>query len=213
MSRNVIVIGGLSLVVLGALVGLWLLLMKNDGASARTSARPPVVDRAPDDAAAPQGGTTTTPGIAAPTPVPAPGSGDNPREYQVGGTTVRDHRGGDRKPLDIPPNVHEPGGHAIQSTTTNAVSMKVQAVMKQCAASIPKESRGDKPRVEGQLTVAIKDKQVKVTGATVQPRNFADEAAGQLKQCMEQKSIGLADSVSGEADVADYTINISFAVP
>ena len=211
MSRKVIVIGSLSVVVLAALVGLWVLLMKHDDAVAQPSAPPPVVDNS--DASAAHGGTTTAPGIATPTVVPPPSSGDNPREYQVGGTTIRDHRSGDHKAVDIPPNVHEVGGHSIQSTTTHALSLKVQPVKKQCMASIPKEARGDKPRVEGQVTIAIKDKQLKVTGATVQARNLADDASGQLKQCMEQGSVGLSDSASGEADVQDYTINISFAIP
>src|SRR5262245_31225330 len=106
MSRNVLVIGGLSVVVLGLLVGLWLILMKNDEASARGTQVATGSSGGHDrPAGPPHGGTTTTPGTVASPEVPPPGSGDNPREYEIGGMRVRDHRSGEHRPLEQPPNV------------------------------------------------------------------------------------------------------------
>ena len=212
MSRNVLVIGGLGTVVQGLLVGLWILLMRGEDPQA-TAETPPVsptiADRIPP-AVAPHGGTTTTVGPAPETPIADKGT---VKEYTVGGTQVRDHRTGDHKQLDIPPNVHVPGGRQIQPATTQIVSQKLQAVMKECVASMPREARGDKPRLEGQVVVNIKDKKITVAQSTMQLRNIAEDAAGPVKQCIEQRSVGLSDSAPGEADVQNYSINISFAVP
>jgi len=213
MSRTVVVIGGLSMVVLGLLVGLWLWLVKTDDTPATATTPPPVsptvADRTPPPVS-PHGGTTTTVGPAPEAPIP---DKENVKEYTVGGTKVRDHRSGEHKPLDVPPNVHVPGGLQIKPATTQIVSTRLQSVMKDCVASLPREARGDKPRLEGQVVVTIKDKKLTVTQSTMQLRNIADDAAPGLKQCIEQKSVGLSDTASGEADVENYSINISFAIP
>src|SRR3954468_13219762 len=79
-------------------------------------------------------------------------------EYVVGDIRVRDHRSGDNKPLDIPPNVHPAEGPAIPSTLTHDISQKVKAVVMDCAKQdLPRDARGDgKPRLEGQISIAIK---------------------------------------------------------
>lgn len=213
MSRTVLVIGGLGTIVLGLLVGLWILLVRSDDSPATAETPPPasptIADHKPP-AVPPHGGTTTSIGPAPETPVADP---EPVKEYTVGGTKVRDHRSGDHKQLDVPPNVHVPGGHQIQPATTQIVSQKLQAVMKECVASMPREARGDKPRLEGQVVVSIKDKKITVAQSTMQLRNIADDAAGPVKQCIEQRSVGLSDSAPGEPDVQNYSINISFAVP
>lgn len=167
-----------------------------------------------------------TPTVLEPTAGPT-GSSDNPadpadadppvrsdgvREYTVGGVRVRDHRKGDHPKLDVPPNIHPPGGRKIASTLTSDLAQLARAVMNECVAKIPKEARGGSPRLEGQITIAIRDKQVTVTAATMQLREVVGASSDEAKQCIEQRSLGIT-APADEADLSGYTINLSFAVP
>jgi hypothetical protein len=208
MSK-LLVIGGLVVIVLG--VGLWLLLHQDDDASAQTSSIEPqgsaVVAKAP-------GAPSVTPGLPGePTPLPQPGAGENPRDYAVGDVRVRDHRPGDHKPLDIPPNPHPMEGPMIPSTLTHEVSQKVRAVVLECTKSLPASSRGARPRVEGQIQIAIKDHKVTTTKSTMQLRDVTGDAVEPTKQCIESKSIGLENSAPEQSDLENYSINVTYAIP
>ena len=134
------------------------------------------------------------------------------REYEINGVKVRDHRTGTHAPIDLPPNTHAPGTRRIASKTTGVVSNELQKVVRACGASIPREARGEKPRLEGRVIIAIKAGQVSVTSATVQLRNIEGAAAEAAKQCVEQKSVGLSAPVADEADLDAYSISLSFAI-
>lgn len=136
------------------------------------------------------------------------------REYYVDGKRVRDHR---RNPKDrvqsIEPVGQPPGVvRKISSTITHAFSTQIQAAMKECAAQLPSDARGAKPRVEGQVFLAIKDKQARITEATLQLRDVTGAAVDAAKTCIEQKSVGLTTSATDEADVERYSITLSLSL-
>ena len=110
-------------------------------------------------------------------------------------------------------NPHPAEGRKIPSTLTHAVAQKVKAVMMQCVENLPKEARGEKPRLEGQISIAIKDHKVTVTKSTMHLRNMSGAAVEPAKQCIEQNAIGLDNPAPDQADLDDYSINISFAIP
>jgi hypothetical protein len=208
--RKLLVIGGVVLVAL--VVALWHLHAKDDGAAAQTSPSvqgSAVVVATGSSAAAP---TVTATSRGDHPALPAPAPGDSPKDYVVGDIRVRDHRAGDSEPLDIPPNVHPAEGRVLPSTLTHEIGQKVKAVVMDCTASLPKDARGDRPRVEGQIEVAIKDKKMTITKATMQLRDVIGDAALPTKQCVEAKSVGLANAAPDQADLESYSINVTFAI-
>lgn len=209
-ALGLVVVGA---VVLAAAIGLWFVMKTDDAAPAETAAKPA------DGTAV----TSVTPPPALPTPG-VPGAtvepslprdqqpaAEAPREYMVGDKKIRDHRKGNPPPIDIPPSVHPPEGRKIHSNLTMEVSQKVRAVVTECAAAVPPEARGVKPRVEGQIVIAIKDKQTTITGATMQLRDVVGAAVAPTKACIEQKTVGIIHPTD-EADIASYDITVSFAL-
>ena len=207
--RSALLIGGL-VAVLGAAVGIWL-LMRGDKADAQSGSYEPhatqVTPAQPGSAPTVTTGTTDHPAL----PQPAPG--ENPRDYVVGDIRVRDHRAGDNKPLDIPPNVHPAEGRSLPSTLTHEVAQKVKAVMMECVASLPKDARGEHPRLEGQVMLAIKANKLTITTSTMQLRDVSGESVEPTKQCITQKTVGIENAAPDQDDLADYPFNISFAIP
>ena len=195
----------LAAVVLAAAFGLWLLLRKDDSAVASTApseAPAPVASREP--------GTTVAPSL--PTPPPALGS-DPATEYRVGDVQIRDHRGGDVVPRDIPPNIHPPDTRELPSTLTHAISQKVRQVMMECVADLPREARGPQPRLEGQILVSIKEKRLTLVESTMQLRDVVGAALEPVRQCIQTRSVGLDTPAADQADIEKYSIQITFAIP
>jgi hypothetical protein len=153
----------------------------------------------------------TLPGTAAPA-LPE-GDAEHPRDYVVGDTRIRDHRSGTNAPIDVPPNVHPAEGRQIPSLLTHEIAQKLKAVMKQCTADLPAEARGAKPRLEGQIKIAIKDQKATVTKAFMQLRDMTGDAVETTKQCIEQKAVGIENPATDQADLEDYDIHITFAIP
>ena len=209
--RKALVIGGV--IVLGVIVAIFLALKKD---TSETAAQPSGSNApiAVTPSAPPVGHATVTEGTSGSTPsLPEPAAGENPREYAVGDVRVRDHRSGDHKPLDIPPNVHPAEGRQLPSVLTHEIAQKVKDVMVQCVANLPKDARGEKPRLEGQIAVSIKANKMTVTKSTMQLRNVSGESVEPTRQCIEQKAIGLENAAPQQDDLDSYTINISFAIP
>jgi len=144
--------------------------------------------------------------IAAPRAAP----GSPVTDYMVGGVRVRDHRSGDRTPSTVPPVIHPPQSRKIPSQLTSVVAQRVRAVMTECALRLPREARGKQPRLDGTIEIAIKDRQATITSASVQLRDVNASAVAPVKQCIEEKSVGVATSAGEEADVAGYAIALSF---
>ncbi|HET7504156.1 MAG TPA: hypothetical protein VFK02_24215 [Kofleriaceae bacterium] len=143
---------------------------------------------------------------------PTAGSGSGVREYVVGGIRVRDHRTGDHPPSEIPPAIHPPHGRRIPSQLTYAVTQQVRGVVNECAASVPIAARGPKAGLDGQVLISIKDHQATVTRATFVLRDVASPDPS-VRQCLEQKAIGLATPSGDEADVENYAITLSLRLP
>lgn len=206
MSRTLL--GVLAAVVLIAGVGLFVLLGKDGGKSAAPTT---TTTTGPDGATV----TTTTGGGATPS-LPMTGSAPTPGgpdEYSVGGMKVRDHRRGDTEKLDIPPNVHPPGSTEIPPTLTQALAGQVKAVMRECVKSLPADARGERPKLEGQITIAVKDQKASITKSLVQLRDVNGDAVTAAKECIEQKAIGLNAPASDVPNLDAYTINLSFLIP
>jgi hypothetical protein len=133
-------------------------------------------------------------------------------EYVVGDVRVRDHRAGNKPPLDVPPNVHPPGARLIPSTLTQAVAQQVRGVLADCTKDIPREARGPHPRLEGQLIVTIKDHKMSVTKATMQLRDMPADSLDATRQCVEEHSVGLQADAADQDDLDNYSIGVTFAV-
>lgn len=165
------------------------------------------------------GGSVATPTLPTPstptesTPPPEEGS-DVTKEYTVGGVKVRDHRAGEHQQMDLPPNMHPANGPSLPSELTHDISQQVKNKMIQCASSMPRDIRGDKPKVDGQLQVAIKDHVLSIHSIEVQVRDITDATASDaLRQCVQQQAASLTAVAKDQADVADYGIGITFAIP
>jgi hypothetical protein len=209
MRRRYLVLGATLVVVL--VVGLFLASGGDDDGAVAPASRDPRIAEVSRDK--PTGSIARTPSAngtperttEAPVPTPA-------KEYVVGGVRVRDHRKGEHAQIDVPPAVHPPGGRKLPSELTNGIAQQVRAVVASCAASVPAETRGAKPRADGELRIAIKSGQATVTGATVQLRDFTG-TVDPVKQCIEQKSVGIATPSGDEADLESYSITMSFRLP
>jgi hypothetical protein len=199
--------------VLGAAVALVVILAKSgkdDAKGADSAAKPVATGSALSPPSPPVIVTDKPRGESVPTPITDPS-----RDYSLGGAHVHDHRSGEQKPLDVPPNIHPSESRQLPSNLTYDISEKVKAVMADCVASLPKEGRGSKPRVEGQVVVAIKDKTMSVTSSTIQLRDLEGlgAAADTAQQCIQSHAVGLSSPAAGEADLDAYTINLSLRVP
>jgi hypothetical protein len=197
---------GIGLYVLGSRVGA-----SNDDVTS-ASRDPKIAQASPGK---PTG--STVPRTPSATDTPERPSDTSPstatRDYMVGGVRIRDHRSGDHAPIDVPPAIHPPEGRKLPSELVNDVSQKVRAAVSECAASVPPDARGEKPRAEGEIVVAIKNHQAAITGATIQLRDVTGASVDAVKQCIEQKAIGAATPSGDEADVEGYSITLSIRLP
>jgi hypothetical protein len=217
MKRGYLAIG--AAVVLAAVIGLYVLLRTEDdvaanrapvGASGSTPGRTPTAepDRGKPDVPMPETAPRDTS-----QPVAHAGSGSVVSEYTIGGIRVRDHRSGDHTPLDIPPAIHAPNGRKIPSQLTSVVAQRLRTVVAECAGNIPPDARGASPHLDGQVMIAIKSQQATITSAIYQARDVTGAAQGLIKQCMEEKSVGVAVPAGDEPDVEGYAITLSLRLP
>ncbi len=197
--------------VLAGAIGLYIILGRDEAPSA-PEPTPIAVTEAPPPATAPRPGSqpTVTPSLPSETPRTP---GDEVKEYAVGDTRVRDHRSGDRKPIDVPPSVHPPDGRKIQSNLTHEIGQRIKVMVKDCAQTLAAGARSSASRLEGQVVIAIKAKQVTVTKAVVQLREVAgDEPAIEtVKKCIEEKALTITQTAE-ENDVDAYDINLSYSL-
>src|SRR5688500_15943603 len=106
MNRAVLI----SLGALVAIAGIVLAILIAKGDGDETSAANGTTTPGGGTSTGPQPGSLsreapTLPGVKVQNSDP-----NNPREYAVGDSVVRDHREGKHAPMDIPPNVHPPEG-------------------------------------------------------------------------------------------------------
>ena len=133
--------------------------------------------------------------------------------YTVGNLGIRDHRGSNAVPVDVPPNVHAPGEKLIDSTLTNAIGRQVRTTIYACAKEAGREGRGKDPRIEGQFAIDVQANVLKVVSAMFQVRDLADAQAAAIKQCVESKVVGMTTPAPNQADIASYGINVTLRLP
>ena len=214
MNRTLLVIGG----ALVAIAGLVLVLLMRDDTRPDTtgSAQPPADPATP--AADPRTARAERthanhPTVTATQTTQTPTTNDGEvKEYEVNGVKIRDHRKGDHAAPDLPPNIHPLEGRRLPATITADISTKLQAVLKECAANVPAEARGVKPRLDGTIFVSIKDHQLKITQSTAQLRDVVGASVEPTKRCFEEKSVGLTTTAGDEADLDGYSISITYAI-
>lgn len=208
MNRVLLVV-----VVIALAIGGWLLFRKEKPAT--TPAQPGSAAPAQPTASSEPSASSSEPPPSLPSnvdstkPVPPPGSAN---EYTIGDVRVRDHRAGSNAPMDIPPNIHRPNTRQLPSSLTADVAQKIRGVLADCAKDLPKEARGEHPRLEGTVQVAIKDHKLTVTSAAYQLRDVSGDAVDATKSCIEQKSVGLQTVASDQDDIDNYSIGVTFAV-
>jgi hypothetical protein len=163
---------------------------------------------APETARSPS--TTVSSSVPA-AEVPEDGSASEPRVYEVGGRIIRDHRKGKRAPVDLPPAMHPADGRKLDSALTQELGQKVKAVMKECTSDLPPEARGVSPRIQGAISIAIKDGQVSVSRTAFQVRDVVGAAVDHVKQCIEEKALAITHPTD-ESDLASYDLTLSLAL-
>lgn len=135
-------------------------------------------------------------------------------EYAVGDVRIRDHRGSDAPIADVPPTIHHPNARRLPSSFVHDLTNKLRdEVVADCAGAVAKDALGPKPKVEGQVVVAIKAGQAGISKATIQPRDVADASIQSVKQCIEQKALTVTMPVANEADLDSYAISVVIAFP
>jgi hypothetical protein len=142
---------------------------------------------------------------------PAIQNANETKEYVVDNVHVRDHRSGSNAPIDIAPNPRPANVKELPSTLTHEIGSQVMPVMTACTASIPREARGEKPRLQGEITVAIKDHVVTITSAKMQLRDITG-STDDARSCIEQKATGLTLPAADQDDLPNYTIGIDMPV-
>jgi hypothetical protein len=203
------------IVALGALlvaagVALVLLMSRSDGDASATPKRAPAPAPSTGPVAA---GDPSAPALPSTAPTTATTGSDGVKEYMVGGYKIRDHRAGDNKQIDLPPNPHPADSRELPSELTHDISQQVRRQMDTCAAAIPKDVRGTKPKLDGQLTVAIHDHKLTITDMALQVRDVDGPSADALKQCVVEKSASYVSSAPDQPDLDNYGIAITFAIP
>jgi hypothetical protein len=138
------------------------------------------------------------------------------RDYRSGGYEVRDHRtgSGDERPRDVPPNVHPPGARELPSGLVHAITQPVRNAVKGCSSPATGDLRGAKPRIEGLVTVSIKNHQLTIADTAMEVRDVTnDAAAGSIRECVAREVKGASVPARDQDDLDSYTINIAFALP
>ena len=91
---------------------------------------------------------------------------------------------------------------------------QVKAVLRECVATLPADARGEMPKLEGQITITVKDSKASITKSVMQMRDVKEGAAvTAAKQCIESKSIGIGAPAADVPNIDAYTINLSLLIP
>jgi len=137
----------------------------------------------------------------------------NVTETIVNGVRVRDHRRDRSKPIvlhDPPPSTRS---RRIDAKVTADVNDRLVPGVRECGAAVPPEARSPKPRVQGQVTLAIKDHRLSITGATIEITGVAGASLEIAKQCIQEKALAVTVPQVDEEDLESYPLQISYSLP
>lgn len=214
MNRKLLLLLGAVITVVA--IRLVLLLVHTERAA--STGAPPTASTASPPSVSPPATRPAIPSSTSDTGSAAPSGSDSgssasaddaPSDYTVGGVRIRDHRAGAHAQIDVPPAVHVPGGRQIASHLTSDLSTLVAAALRECGAAVPSDARGARPRIEGQIVIAIKEQRATITGAVLPARDVADSSSAALQQCVEQRAIGATTPSGNEPDIDRYQITLS----
>jgi hypothetical protein len=137
-----------------------------------------------------------------------------PTETIINGVRVRDHRQDRSKPISLPTTRPPPRGRRIAPELTGELTSRIMPIVRECAmAHLAPETRGPKPRAEGQVVVTIKDQQARITRTVVELSDVTGGTVDQARKCIEDKTVGVTAPAANETDLEDYPIQISYAIP
>lgn len=138
---------------------------------------------------------------------------DKVREYAANGAIIRDHRTGAHGPIEVDPQAAPANTtRKIKTELTKAVADKVRDVMHECVATLPQTARGERPRLEGTINIAIKDKVISVTKSDLAVKDVIGDAAATTRDCIAKKSLTVTQAAGDEQDLPSYDINLSFTL-
>jgi len=176
--------------VLAALVGVYVALRASPDAVRR--AEPVTVVADPGRSVAPR-----TVGAGATPALPA-GSG---------GVHMRDHRT-DPGPAGHDAPVHAPGARTIEPQVTSDLARALRGALARCAAGLVEH-----PRVDGTITIAIRDHRATILEARFDPRDVPEAATAALTRCLRERALGVTTSAGEEGDLERYAITLSLILP
>lgn len=142
------------------------------------------------------------------------GQGGPPRVAETVTETshVRDHRG-DRTAYDPEARTGEKRtAQRLPPELVHMLSKQLEAVMAECTAAVPTESRGPRPRVSGSVFVDVGGGSLQVTETAIELRDLTGDAATAAKQCLEARWVGQTTPASDAVSAAHYEITVVFAV-
>jgi hypothetical protein len=134
-------------------------------------------------------------------------------ETIVNGVRVRDHRQDRSKPIvlhDPPPSSRS---RRIDAKVTAEVNDRLLPGVRECGAAVPPEARSDKPRVQGQVLLAVKDRRLSLTAATIEITGVVGASLEIAKQCIQQKALAVTVPQVDEEDLESYPLQISYTLP
>jgi hypothetical protein len=137
----------------------------------------------------------------------------NVTETIVNGVRVRDHRRDRSKPIvlhDPPPSTRS---RRIDAKVTADVNDQLLPGVRECGAAVPPEARSAKPRVQGQVTLAIKDHRLSITAATIEITGVAGATLEIAKKCVQEKALAVTVPQVDEEDLESYPLQISYTLP
>jgi hypothetical protein len=140
--------------------------------------------------------------------------GDRPpaTETVINGVRIRDHRKDRSQPVTLPDRPPPSHPRRISPNVTAAVIDRMRPVVRECAANVPPEAKGVKPRAEGQVLISIKDHQVHVREAALEIGDVVGAAVEPTRQCIRERSLAVTAPGGDEEDVEDYPIHLSFGL-
>lgn len=134
-------------------------------------------------------------------------------ETIINGVRVRDHRKDRSQPIQLPERPRPESGRRIAPSLTRDLSDQLLPLVRQCATAVPPEARGPKPRVIGNVVIAIKNKQVQVSSATFALADVFGAPAEPTQQCIQQKALGITLPAPDEEDLEKYPVQVSLSLP
>ena len=132
-------------------------------------------------------------------------------ETVVNGVRIRDHRRDRTAPVEIP--LQPAHMRRIPPALTADISDRIFPFVRECAAAVPAAARIEKPRVEGDVVIAIKDHQVQIRSAKIDLVGVADTAVEATARCIEEKALRVTTPAADEADLEEYPIRLSYGLP